>query len=251
MAKQSLGQKAHRVLRLLVGLRNPQVAGAMVAHGFTPADMQDGFQRLAALTGMRLDLQNPNKELQIPNKNPEIVRGVDDFENTWFPVARATLDARYPEIKRVLFRNLSQYSGVEVVISVGTFIKRLEQMEKGEGEFGDKGPEARALLAQRGLTKEKVAEVAVSIAAIATFTPEPVRQGPSAAEQKAAEDHMWAWYLEWSAIARAVIKDGRLLRGLGLGHRARTVDLETQTVAPALPPMLPANTTTPLLNATN
>lgn len=23
---------------------------------------------------------------------------------------------------------------------------------------------------------------------------------------------MWAWYLEWSTIARAVIKDGRLLQ---------------------------------------
>jgi len=155
-----------------------------------------------------------------------------------------------------MFRNLSQYTGVEVIISVSTFLKRLEQMEKGEGEFGKTGPQARALLAQRGLTAQMVAEATARIGALAHFTPEPISEGPSAAEQKAAEDHLWAWYLEWSAIARVAIKDGRLLRGLGFGQRPRVTHVLPETprttpVAPVLAPLVALSPTsaTPMLNA--
>jgi hypothetical protein len=225
MAKQSVGQKAFRALRLLMGLRDSRVTAAMVAHGFTPGDLQDGLQRLGALTGMRMDLRNPVKD-------QELISSLDEFENTWFPVARATLDARFPQVSQVLFRNLSQYTGVEVVVSVSTFLKRLEQMGKGEGDFGKIGPEARALLAQRGLTQPKVADAAARIEALATFAKQPVT-GPSVEEQKAAEDHLWAWYLEWSAIARVAVKDGRLLRGLGFGQRTRSTDAEITDTTPS------------------
>jgi hypothetical protein len=245
MARQTLGQKAYRSLKLLIGLRNPRVTAAMVAHGFTPADLQDGLQRLGALTGMRMNLHETKRDRAV-------VTGLDEFENTWFPVARATLAARYPEIGQVLFLNLSQYTGVEVVVSVSTFLERLEQMGKGEGDFGEQGPEARKLLAQRGLTEKKVQEAQGQLEAIATFSETPVQEGPSVEEQKAAEDRLWAWYLEWSAIARVAIKDGRLLRSLGFNPRTRSSDTETTEVTPAAPPVaaLPS-APVPLLNVVN
>jgi len=33
---------------------------------------------------------------------------------------------------------------------------------------------------------------------------------------------MWTWYLEWSAIARGVIRDRRQLRALGFARGAST-----------------------------
>ena len=33
--------------------------------------------------------------------------------------------------------------------------------------------------------------------------------------REAAEQELWTWYLEWSAIARVAISDRRLLRSLG------------------------------------
>lgn len=241
-----MGQKAYRALRLLIGLRNPRVTALMVAHGFTQADLQDGLQRLGALTGMRLNLHETKRDRAL-------VIGLDEFENTWFPVARATLAARYPEIGQVLFLNLSQYTGVEVVVSVSIFLERLEQMAKGEGDFGEKGPEARALLAQRGLTDGKVQEAQAQLDAIGTLSETPVHEGPSVEEQRAAEDHLWAWYLEWSAIARVAIKDGRLLRSLGFNPRTRSSDIETPDATPTAAPAtaLPVAPTVPLLNVVN
>lgn len=37
----------------------------------------------------------------------------------------------------------------------------------------------------------------------------------------AAEAHLWAWCLEWSGIARATIKDRRILNALGFRGRGR------------------------------
>jgi hypothetical protein len=54
-----------------------------------------------------------------------------------------------------------------------------------------------------------------------------------------AERTLWAWYLEWSAIARQVIQDGRLLREMGFGAKRRGSSEgegdaeETEAAAPA------------------
>ena len=57
---------------------------------------------------------------------------------------------------------------------------------------------------RRGLTDEDSSEPVVDPEARAT-----------------AEAHLWAWYLEWSGIARATVKDRRVLAALGLRPRGR------------------------------
>lgn len=50
---------------------------------------------------------------------------------------------------------------------------------------------------------------------------------------------MWDWYREWSQIARAAVKDGRLLIQLGLlstGRSKRGADDEDDAPAPAPAP---------------
>ncbi len=42
--------------------------------------------------------------------------------------------------------------------------------------------------------------------------------------REAATAEMWSWYLEWSQIARTVIKNRRLLRSLGFLRRTSTGD---------------------------
>jgi len=51
--------------------------------------------------------------------------------------------------------------------------------------------------------------------------PEIEASSPIPHDAHAAEREAWAWYQEWSAIARARITDGRVLRRLGLGKRGR------------------------------
>lgn len=154
------------------------------------------------------------------------------------------MEARFPEVAAVLFRNLTQQTGPAVVVSVNTFLKRLAQMEKGEGGFDHVGVAARAVLVERGLTREKVEQAQQFVDQMATLAVEAPPQGPSIAEQQAAEDRLWAWYLEWSGIARVAIKDGRHLRSLGFVNSRKESELVVTQIeeTPTAPAVLPAST---------
>jgi hypothetical protein len=93
------------------------------------------------------------------------VEQVDDWENLWFPVAKAALGHRYPEVERHLFLNLVQTDGPEVVLTVATFVRRLEALP----EQGDEAAAARALLERRGLTSEVVGEAKALLSDIGTI----------------------------------------------------------------------------------
>ena len=216
MARLTIGQKAERVLKLLYGLRNPRVALLLAAYGFTKEDLDTGWSRLQALTKNRLDVHTPTTD-------PKLYEELDAWENHWFPIASASLQYRHPKVHAWLFLNLSQTEGLEVVVSVAKFLERLAQLPKEKGL--ENAAEAAQLLQKRGLTGAVVGQaeqLLTRLQQVGTIKPpEP----PSPEEQQAAEDALWAWYIEWSQIARTVVKDRRLLRELGfLRTRTRTVE---------------------------
>lgn len=231
MAKKRVGDKAERVLKLLLGLRNKKIASALSARGFGKADLEEGFALLRGLTDVAMGVLPPE------NVNPTLVLSLDAWENEWFPVADATLSRHFPDVHAKLFLNLSQTEGAAVVISVGTFIDRLDQMNKADGGYGPDGKDARKLLERRGLTRDVAGEAKALLEKVTTIEkrPEPPDLEAQRAEVTAAEEKMWAWYLEWGAIARAAIKDRGLLRQLGFLAPSRSrgsEDEETTVTAP-------------------
>jgi len=148
-----------------------------------------------------------------PNKAKEYLADLDDWENAWFPVVSATLERHYPALHATIFKNLSQTSGAEVIVSVGTLLDRLDTMKASEA-----GKKADALLVTRGLTTEVRAQASKLIDTIKQTeeTVLPEIDPASKAEQEKALDKVWAWYREWSQIARTVIKRGDVLIRLGL-----------------------------------
>ena len=108
---------------------------------------------------------------------------------------------------------------------VSTFLERLAQMEAGADACGPDAAAARALLAQRGLTAERIDEAKALIEKLGTIT-EIVEPPVTVEEQRTAERKMWAWYLEWSGIARVAIRDRRLLRVLGFRQGQRSEDID-------------------------
>src|SRR5688500_22311 len=97
MAKLSIGQKAERVLKLLLGLRNARVAEALRQYGFKETDLADGWRLLQALTAGRLQLRGALKQ------DPALLARLDEWENRWFPIAGATLRGRHPKVHDWLF----------------------------------------------------------------------------------------------------------------------------------------------------
>jgi hypothetical protein len=85
--------------------------------------------------------------------------------------------------------------------------------------LGPDQPSIKDVLAQRGLTQAVIDEAKAMLASATTvMTEEPI--GPQDPESiAAAEEAVWAWYLEWSAIARMAIQDRRLIYYLGFSNR--------------------------------
>jgi hypothetical protein len=205
MARYSPGQKAERVLRFLMGLRYPRVAAALRQHGFSNADRLEGYELLRRLTDDRLDA------VAVRAADPDLLERLDTFENKWLPIADATLRRHFPEARDWLFRNLTMTEGLDLIVSVGTFIRRLDQLPTEAPE----GKEARALLTRRGLDEHALALPREALAEL-QVEPEAEPRPPITPEETAArEKALWDWYLEWSTIAQQSIKDRRLLRALG------------------------------------
>ncbi|UJR78462.1 hypothetical protein [Sandaracinus amylolyticus] len=232
MAKLTIGQKASRVLRLLMGLRNPRIAAALQRHGFDDADLARGLSLLGRLTQGRLAVA------PVPvSTDPRVVVELDAWENKWFPICEVVLRNHAPEAHERVFLNLSQTTGPEVIVSVGTFVERVTALPRPrtDGGLGREGRSARDLLAKRGLTDAVIDDARALLARVERIERTEEAASPRSPEDDAlAERDLWAWYLEWSTIARAVITDGRLLRQLGFGGRARPSDAEHEGDAPDL-----------------
>lgn len=140
----------------------------------------------------------------------------------WFSVAQAALKHAHPEIGVWMFAGLPASRGLDVAMAVQTFVARIEALELGASPFGDEGVAARALLAARGLTAARIAEVKATCAGLATL----VVEAQTGQSRDATEKAMWGWYLEWSTIARMAIEERHILRALGFRRNQKPDELE-------------------------
>jgi len=202
----TIGQKSVRVLKFLRGIRHPRAYGALGAHGFGQADLEEGWALLRRASGTKLDAPKV-----VPRKSG-IYDQLDELENLWFPICRASLERRFPAVAERIFLNLRQTSGVEVSVSMGAFVSRVRELESSKNKDDQ---QARAVLEERGLTQPVLQQIEALLEQLEVAPPVPDPIHPSAEDISAAEDKMWSWYLEWSVVARQAIHDRRLLRSFG------------------------------------
>jgi hypothetical protein len=208
-----------------MGMRNPRIASAMTAYGFKDADLQEGWTLLNAVGRVKLDAHATATDSNTIGK-------LDAWENRWFPIATATLERRFPAVHAQVFKNLSQTEGPAVAVSVRTFIERFDQMAAGAGSYGAEGTQAKAVLESRGLTQAVLNEargLLEVVGKIATVDAATAARDPRALEK--AETDLWAWYLEWSQIARVAVTQRVLLRQMGFlpTHKSKPSDDEDDT----------------------
>jgi hypothetical protein len=226
----------------MVGLRNPRAAAKLVEHGFTEQDLREGFTLLASLVRLQL-------ATAAPVEDRKLLQRLEAFEKRWLGIARAALERHHPGLAEVLFANLRSSAGAHVAVSMGAFIERLDALAKPDSSYGPEAADAIALLDRRGLSPGRIAEGRALLDELAVVRAAPIHE-ISADEQKAAEDAMWRWYLEWSEIARSAISDRRVLRSLGFLRSQRKAEsgdeeaIETPAVVAEanVVPQLPAST---------
>jgi hypothetical protein len=174
----------------------------------------------------------------------------DGTKVLWFPIAQAALDRRFPATSARFFLNLVQTEGPEVAITVRTFVDRYDELVAADQKYGAEGPKAQQLLNARGVTPVVVADAKAMLAALTQIAKptETVSDTEQAAELEEAEAAMWAWYLEWSKIARIAIKQRLLLKELGFLASSRRGGSDDEEVDPTAPAAATTPTTSP--NAT-
>ncbi len=160
--------------------------------------------------------------------SPRSRRGFFSFsENKWFPIAQATLGRRAPAVAAWLFHQLSQAEGAAVILTVSTFLDRVQALEDGtQGTAGLAGRDtALAVLVARGLDADTRAEARALLTALGQLdtsaSPEPI-------DTSKDEDDLWQWYLEWSQVAQSVISERSALRALGFLKPVRAEDDEVE-----------------------
>jgi hypothetical protein len=133
------------------------------------------------------------------------------------------------------FLNLSQTEGPAVAISVRTFVDRYDELAAGADKFGAEVGNAHELLKRRGVTATAVGEAKALLTQLTHVGESAGLIGDQEQEAAldAAESAMWAWYLEWSKIARIAIKERALLRQLGFLAARRGGGEEDETEASA------------------
>lgn len=121
------------------------------------------------------------------------------------------------------------------MLSAATLLKRLDALRAATDEASRA---AVVKLESRGATAAVLDDLRAMLEKVTTVADAPVAPAPTAQELSAREadaEAMWAYYLEWSAIARVAIKDRAVLRALGFGsaRRKATEEEETEEADPA------------------
>jgi hypothetical protein len=213
----TFNQKAHRVLQFLLGLRSPAAFVALQRHGFTESDLRDGWERLQALSKVASPLVVVDDD-----GAQRSLAALSAFESTWLPIARAALQRHHPRVVSWLFKKLPPSHGTSVIVRVHLFCDQLQRLQHNT-PFGNENLAVVTVLRNRGLTEERLAEGRALVEqAQVRVSPSARRHDPS--EQHAVETALWSWYLEWSAIARAAVKDRRVLRALGFLQTQRDAE---------------------------
>lgn len=213
MSKLTMTEKTERVLKFLVGIsKSAHARTQLMASGFRPEDYEEGWTLVRATSKVSFD------QVNAAPVDPVVIGDIDVWENMWFPIASATLNRHYPKVNEFVFNNLTQAEGPAVIVTVGTFVERIRRLENLDDETKNlpDAALARQLLERRGLTATVMAQAEGLLAQARAFkAPVPDNKEQVAAQQAAAEQAMWAWYLEWSEIARTHISQRRVLKLLG------------------------------------
>jgi len=205
MARSTDKQRLERVLELLTGLNQPEIRGALESRGFGAAERDEGSRLLREAC----DAFFAHETIRYSDT---ALSELHAWQTRWFGIARATLEHRSPALAQQLVLDLGNAPGALAVVSVREFLDRLAVLEQSKRK---EQAAARQLLRERGLNEARLAEARALLQRCTTLqAPAPVAPGPS---REAALAAVWSWYLEWSEVARAVVKEPRLLGKLGFG----------------------------------
>lgn len=208
-------EQLNAILQFLVGVRHPQIRMLMALRGFEDGTYEEGWELFNVASGRRLAYTHPFGEMLAEDDTKRLIQAIDDDENAWFPVVDATLTRHFPRVRDELFKNISQTQGPQVVVSVGTLLERIKELQ---AQPTAESTAVLALLERRGFTQRLREQMYARVEQVrkSSEITLPEIEPNSAAERDAALTKAWDWYREWRQIARTVVRRRDMLMRLGL-----------------------------------
>lgn len=229
-SRQVLEEAPERVLTFLAGVGTSVLIRMGLARvGYSEKDHEEGWRLLHAATGYQAPVPIPIAEQAVSDAISEL----DAWDEPNFRLARAALVRRHPDAAAFLFADLDAATGSAAVLSVKTFLDRLDQLDgtlpgrdhKDRAKKAADGA-ATAALAKRGITPTERGRLRALVAMAekgAELSKEALQLAKESEKQAEARvlalGELRAWYDEWAETARVVIKRRDQLIRLGLAKR--------------------------------
>ena len=211
MARLSSLQKAERVLRFVLSLRNPKISGVLVAHGFGPKDLDEVWSLLRATAPVSFAPLPP-----VVTRPAEAEEQVRAWQRRWTPVLTASLK-RYAPTTAAVWRARTKIARPSMpVVWALAFLSFYDGLGSTPASITKEAGTALHVLSSRGLTPQVVDELRAL-----TKTLQSLPVGNLSGEPEGTPDieeaigKLWAWYLEWGQVLRTQASDGRILRQAG------------------------------------
>ncbi|MFC1853876.1 hypothetical protein ACFL27_27135 [candidate division CSSED10-310 bacterium] len=210
MARLINRDKLIRVLKYLYGLRDPKIQAYLLSYGLDNGELRKGWSLFLKATGCHVDISGS----PILIEDSDLLKKLDDWENKWFPIIRATLTANYPVIHDAIFLNLHQSRGKELILTVRTLLERIKAL--GEDDGTPDAQKAFQLIEKRGCTPDIRQQAHDLLRTIEELDLTSTTPTENKKEHNKDVNSVWEWYKEWAAIARIAVPSKRLRNKLGI-----------------------------------
>jgi len=205
-----------RTQKFLLNMMDPSIGGRAAKFGYSDAQHAAGWELLSIASGKGRPFAHflseaEQEALAMDPTLKAVIAGVDDFENTWFPVIAVTIqryvaEAQREAVKEAFYKGLQQQpEGPLVINSVTLLLERLEGLKTSNVPGADK---AYAALVEKGLTDEAITRVKALIEkAKAAARPQAPKvsadelRNAAATQLKAFQDLRF-WYADWATTLR-------------------------------------------------
>lgn len=235
VGQETLDLTPVRLMQLLRGIGTLKlVREALRPLGYTAAEHTRGWNLLHACSGFTSGESDEGDD-----EVSAAVDEIDSLDEPRFTIAEAALRHRHPAQHAYVFRDLKAARGVASVVSMHTFLTRLDALESSPEREETRAADHAALatLAARGITPAERARIWELVRKAQTLTEDaaPDASELSAAEQEKRLRAARAFYEEWSTIARTVVTRRDHLIRLGLAQRKYASDEPADGPTPDAP----------------
>ncbi|MDI3283222.1 hypothetical protein [Polyangium sp. 15x6] len=221
LSRQTLEETPARVLAFLRGVGTSAVIRtALAGRGYSAEEHAQGWELLHRVSGYR----DPKAASTDDTDAQKAIAALDAWDEPNFRVSRAALERLHPAQAAFVFDGLEAQVGAGAVLSVRTFLDRLDALESAPERTATRNADLAALatLAKRGITKDERKRVRKLVESAQAMGAPAEADADSTAEARRADlVTLRAWFDDWSETARTAITRRDHLIRLGLAKRKK------------------------------